>query len=94
MTRCELKLSIVCGNLELRNTETKDFPLEISLWVNNTPQPFRLVIAWWKQDSEDYNLEFIGNRPLSDDVIEEDFLALVRTGYAVLENIVIGNDED
>lgn len=47
---------------------------------------FCISIVLFKKDSEGWNLEFIGDRPLESDVNWEDFRSLVQVGYNKLNN--------
>lgn len=68
-------------NLEFRQTDGRD--PEIVVWVNHKEEPYCFTILWWKRDKEGWYIEFVGSRPLDEDMAN--VWNLMRYGQAVLD---------
>jgi len=72
------------GDLEFLDNTDKDRSAEIIGWSEDARGPYCWTICWFKKDSEGYNLESVGSRMVSEDINQEDFMALVKYAFAVL----------
>lgn len=76
------------GNLEVKSNEVggkcdDKSAASIVRWWDKEDEPDTkccITIAYWKRDKEGYELQFVGDRPLDNEVDWPDFRFLVKIG--------------
>jgi len=79
-------VSIRIGNLELRSPERGAAdPAKSASIVGMNGDGTHYVVAWFRCDRDDVNIEFVGDRPLREDwpIFEK----LMRIGYQILPSL-------
>jgi hypothetical protein len=72
------------GMFEFLCNADKDRSPEIVGWSENSLGPYCWTLCFFIKDREGYNLESIGDRIISHNGDQEDFMALVKYAFVVL----------
>lgn len=85
-----MKFSVRIGDLEVRScgdhlmSSDDDYRAEMVKWsVGSDKKPYCFTVAYWDLGSENYNMQFVGNRPFALD--SSDFMFMAETGQIILD---------
>lgn len=80
--------SFTYGNLNLTSCDVhlliESEKPHVTAAIRRQCPDYQIVIAYWKEHAEGYDLKFVGDRPFSKEVNWTDFRELAQTGQALL----------